>query len=487
MRYNDANDIPKEEKIMGIDNRIVGETIARLRVQAELTQQQLAAILNVSHQAVSKWENGAALPDIQTLLSLTELFGVTMEQLLSGDIPKAEPESPRKEEPSLSGWFRGAISEETRKSISAFAEDARRAAADIAEKVGDAIGLADDGTIPSDEADIGISEDAPVSDDARDGLTMDRLIALAPFMTRAKLSEAAMSLADCGDWESLVRLAPFLSREAIGKLARRVMAKPTEQKHISALAPFMSGDDLYELIVSNIELFRFQDLRRLAPHLRREKVDALFTYFSTGRFPETDAAPAKSGPNLGSILDQALSGIGNAVSGIGSAVNDAIGSICPKPKPGRAPSEFKDRIAKAALSAGNWQWLNAHIAEIGDPALLSEIALTAIRPENFQTLSPMAAQIAPLLSDEAKTRLFSQALKDGNWEFLAEIRDCATEETANLVVTEAANADSGERESAYAVIEMYAPKISREALERLTEAAIREDNWLLINALTESV
>ena len=49
-----------------IDNRTVGRCIARLRVAKGMTQQGLAAALNVSHQAVSKWETGAALPDMQT-------------------------------------------------------------------------------------------------------------------------------------------------------------------------------------------------------------------------------------------------------------------------------------------------------------------------------------------------------------------------------------------------------------------------------------
>ena len=62
-----------------INNIAVGKTIAKLRQNRNMTQQQLAAALNVSHQAVSKWENGAAMPDVQTLLDLTRLFGVTVE------------------------------------------------------------------------------------------------------------------------------------------------------------------------------------------------------------------------------------------------------------------------------------------------------------------------------------------------------------------------------------------------------------------------
>lgn len=72
-----------------IDNRIVGRNIIMLRRRMKLTQQHLAAIVNVSHQAVSKWERGVTLPDVQTMLELGRLFGVSLEQLLTGPIADA--------------------------------------------------------------------------------------------------------------------------------------------------------------------------------------------------------------------------------------------------------------------------------------------------------------------------------------------------------------------------------------------------------------
>lgn len=64
----------------------IGRAIAQLRRAMNLTQQTLAAQLYVSHQAVSKWEHGVALPDIMTLYSMCRLFGITMEQLITNDI-----------------------------------------------------------------------------------------------------------------------------------------------------------------------------------------------------------------------------------------------------------------------------------------------------------------------------------------------------------------------------------------------------------------
>ncbi len=69
-----------------IDTRVVGRSIAFLRRRQRMTQQALAGAMNVSHQAVSKWENGVALPDIQTVLSMSRLFGVSMEALLTGTV-----------------------------------------------------------------------------------------------------------------------------------------------------------------------------------------------------------------------------------------------------------------------------------------------------------------------------------------------------------------------------------------------------------------
>lgn len=77
----------------------IGKKIGMLRRQAGLTQDELAEKLGVSAQAVSKWENDISCPDIMLLTPLSELFGVTVDELLSNK-PKQEtilvPEEKRK-------------------------------------------------------------------------------------------------------------------------------------------------------------------------------------------------------------------------------------------------------------------------------------------------------------------------------------------------------------------------------------------------------
>ena len=66
----------------------LGRRIAQLRKEKGLTQEDLAKHLDVSAQAVSKWENDLTCPDITALPKLAQLLGVTVDELLSG---KQEP------------------------------------------------------------------------------------------------------------------------------------------------------------------------------------------------------------------------------------------------------------------------------------------------------------------------------------------------------------------------------------------------------------
>ena len=71
--------------------RQIGANIANLRKQCRLTQAGLAEKLNYSDKAVSKWERGESVPDVLTLMHLAELFGVTVNELVSD--PDALPQN----------------------------------------------------------------------------------------------------------------------------------------------------------------------------------------------------------------------------------------------------------------------------------------------------------------------------------------------------------------------------------------------------------
>ena len=60
----------------------IGKTIKRLRKERFFTQEELAEQLNVTSQAVSKWENETGMPDISQILPLASVFGVSTDVLL---------------------------------------------------------------------------------------------------------------------------------------------------------------------------------------------------------------------------------------------------------------------------------------------------------------------------------------------------------------------------------------------------------------------
>lgn len=66
----------------------VGKFILKLRKQNNLTQKEFAARLNVTAQAVSKWENGRGLPDIEFLQKISKEFNVNIDSILSGEKPR---------------------------------------------------------------------------------------------------------------------------------------------------------------------------------------------------------------------------------------------------------------------------------------------------------------------------------------------------------------------------------------------------------------
>lgn len=63
----------------------LADKILSLRKQSGLSQEDLAVKLNVSRQAVSRWEVGSAQPDASNVLQLSKLFGVTSDYLLNDD------------------------------------------------------------------------------------------------------------------------------------------------------------------------------------------------------------------------------------------------------------------------------------------------------------------------------------------------------------------------------------------------------------------
>ena len=69
---------------------IISEKIMSLRKQYGWSQEELADLVGVSRQSVSKWESAASMPDIQKIIKLSEVFGVSVDYLLKDEMDLPE-------------------------------------------------------------------------------------------------------------------------------------------------------------------------------------------------------------------------------------------------------------------------------------------------------------------------------------------------------------------------------------------------------------
>lgn len=63
----------------------IGDQLQKQRKLHDMSQNELADKLNISRQSISKWENGATLPSFSNVLAISDLFGVSLDELIRGD------------------------------------------------------------------------------------------------------------------------------------------------------------------------------------------------------------------------------------------------------------------------------------------------------------------------------------------------------------------------------------------------------------------
>ena len=378
-----------------IDNIAVGKTIAKLRQNKNMTQQQLAAALNVSHQAVSKWETGAALPDVQTLMALTRLFGITMEQLLEGDVPEDRVETPKPASPF----------EEPIQNIGNFVNN-----------IVSGIFKPKSEEAPAEAEDDGAQSAEPVDADAE------------PAEEPAANGEAAEETEPGEDFDvqRLLQMAPFMSKPAVDELLLENRDKLTAGD-IARFAPFASQDCIEKLIQNSEQEINWDVLRKVAPFLKREMVDRLARAAAKGGQSAKKAVQSigintddlgktvqdmgqKIGAGLESAWRRATKLGGDVVGGVSATINGLVDGA-------RERQERADALRRAAceraLADEKWDWLAEHIPEIKDEELLREIAQKA-------NGLGMHDWVLEHLNGYADTRTIDAAIEAGNWGWLGD-------------------------------------------------------------------
>ena len=86
---------------------VFAEQLKKYRTEQTLSQDDLAARLFISRQAISKWENGDATPDLPNLIKLADIFGISLDMLVLGHTAHTtvtETPSTKPMYPHMNGW-----------------------------------------------------------------------------------------------------------------------------------------------------------------------------------------------------------------------------------------------------------------------------------------------------------------------------------------------------------------------------------------------
>ena len=424
-----------------LDNRTVGKTIAALRQANGMTQQKLAATMNVSHQAVSKWETGQALPDMQTMLDLSRLFGVTMEQLLLGDIPEARLH-PREE------------AAEEKKAAPGF--DLRSAVQDVVNGIGSLFKAPEAGKQPEEapaEADAEAKAEAPA--EAEKEVPAEEAQAAPDAEAEAPADEAAAEEAegkteektepeepteDRAVIEKVIEMAPFMSRVALEDMLMQYRGKFTP-RDVARLAPFVTSETLEALIWRVDGSLDWDLLRRIAPFLQRDVVDRLTWAYMQGEKavrPVMESATRAANElsrnvqkkigemdfdKLGEQISSGVSQVVRNAQKFGESVAREVNKAFAQPQAKREDAQKKPRSPQAeearrkvyakAMDEDKWDWIAERLDALDDEQLKADIAHRAVE---LGKLDWVEENFADFVTDEA----VEKAVQGANWDWLCE-------------------------------------------------------------------
>lgn len=243
------------------DMNSIGKRISSLRKERGITQMGLADKLGISFQAVSNWERGNTMPDISKLPELSEILGVTIEELL-GDERKgkiveeiAKGETPQDVQADELADVAPILNQE--QFNKAYEQISNDGAIDIKSIIAIAPFMDEDvlGTVAKELA--------------RDGVSVSDLVELAPFLDEVDLSEIVDKYLDRGtSINDVVALAPFLDEVDVGEIVQKFLRNGAKLSEVAALAPFMDEDDLTAIADEHLKNGgSFSDLTVIAPFL----------------------------------------------------------------------------------------------------------------------------------------------------------------------------------------------------------------------------
>ena len=364
-----------------INPKEVGERLNALRQERGMSQQAIAALMNVTHQAVSKWETGAALPDIQTLLALSKLYRVSMEELLMGHIAQVV--------------YVSTINEKRENKSS-------EAPINMPEKEGE----------PEEKQDKPSPEDLPLFD-------LDEMAGLLPFLQTETIDAMMARAIDTLQTDHLAMLAPFASSGAVSAaLQDQSVSHHTEM--LAGLLPFLRSDEVDERLKKALEEEREDDAAMMAPFASSRFLKECFTQLSDSGKHEMKMILAPFLPR--GYLDQLFAAkfwtgksterSENSVTQAANGMKNVFSSIHDNPlrRDEEMETDTSSRAARA-LRERDDEWLDERVGELTAQELY-ELCRDAKEGEDTAMLLEHADKAA-------LRRLLQLAAQSERWELVS--------------------------------------------------------------------
>lgn len=182
----------------------IGRRIASLRKEKNMTQVELADKLGISYQAVSNWERGDSMPDIAKLSELSQIFEISIDNLLGNEREVEIVKTIINKEPI---------------NYNELSKDDLEAILPIVKP-----------------------EQFDESFKNYNDLSFEQIVAIAPFLDEIDLDKIVLSRFIIGNYK-LIALAPFLSEKTINKIYEKKI-ESNEYNDLIALAPFIDSSVL---------------------------------------------------------------------------------------------------------------------------------------------------------------------------------------------------------------------------------------------------
>jgi len=197
-----------------------GRALSKLRKNADMTQNEVADKLNLSRQAISKYERGESFPDVSVLVLIAELFDVSLDELIGYGNP-TEGES-------------------------TILKDAARGSGDIvAENIADVVNLA-----PLLKPSLLTKLSGRFK---AQGLDISSLLVLADYLNDETVSDLMENASfDIFTVDVLEKFIPFLNRQSIENIFERVMNGEADWHLLEPLSPYINHSIIEAAVIEGV-------------------------------------------------------------------------------------------------------------------------------------------------------------------------------------------------------------------------------------------